>query len=56
MLKRIGTTARIEMEKMGDRSIFLELRVKVAKAGGMIRISCADWVLILRNGDEAFPD
>jgi GTPase len=31
MLKRIGTTARIEMEKMGDRSIFLELRVKVAK-------------------------
>src|SRR5512133_2392252 len=31
MLKRIGTTARLEMEKMGDRSIFLELRVKVAK-------------------------
>jgi len=31
MLKRIGTTARLEMEKMGERSIFLELRVKVAK-------------------------
>lgn len=31
MLKRIGTSARMEMEKMGDRSIFLELRVKVAK-------------------------
>jgi GTP-binding protein Era len=31
MLKRIGTSARLEMEKMGDRSIFLELRVKVAK-------------------------
>ena len=31
MLKRIGTSARVEMEKMGDRSIFLELRVKVAK-------------------------
>ncbi|MEI8131578.1 MAG: hypothetical protein WCG34_04030 [Leptolinea sp.] len=31
MLKSIGTSARIEMEKMGDRSIFLELRVKVAK-------------------------
>ncbi len=31
MLKRIGTSARLEMEKMSDRSIFLELRVKVAK-------------------------
>jgi GTP-binding protein Era len=31
MLKRIGTSARLEMEKMGDRSIYLELRVKVAK-------------------------
>lgn len=31
MLKRIGTSARLEMEKMGERSIFLELRVKVAK-------------------------
>jgi GTP-binding protein Era len=31
MLKSIGTTARKEMEKMGERSIFLELRVKVAK-------------------------
>ena len=31
MLKSIGTSARKEMEKMGDRSIFLELRVKVAK-------------------------
>jgi GTP-binding protein Era len=31
MIKRIGTTARLEMEKMGERSIFLELRVKVAK-------------------------
>jgi GTPase len=31
MLKRIGTSARLEMEKMGDRSIFLELRVKVAR-------------------------
>lgn len=31
MLKRIGTSARQEMEKMGERSIFLELRVKVAK-------------------------
>jgi GTPase len=31
MLKKIGTSARLEMEKMGDRSIFLELRVKVAK-------------------------
>lgn len=31
MLKRIGTTARLEMEKMGERSIYLELRVKVAK-------------------------
>jgi GTP-binding protein Era len=31
MLKRIGTSARLEMEKMGERSIFLELRVKVAR-------------------------
>jgi GTPase len=31
MLKRIGTSARLEMEKMGERSIFLDLRVKVAK-------------------------
>jgi GTP-binding protein Era len=31
MLKRIGTTARQEIEKMSGKKVFLELRVKVAK-------------------------
>ena len=32
MLKQIGTKARQEIEAMGGRSVFLELRVKVEKA------------------------
>jgi GTP-binding protein Era len=31
MLKRIGSTARIEIERMSNRKIFLKLRVKVRK-------------------------
>ena len=31
MLKRIGTTARHEIEEMSGRKVFLELRVKVLK-------------------------
>jgi GTPase len=31
MLKKIGTTARQEIEKMSGKKVFLELRVKVAK-------------------------
>lgn len=31
MLKRIGSTARVEIEKMSGRKVFLELRVKVNK-------------------------
>ena len=31
MLKRIGSTARQEIERMSDRSVFLKLRVKVRK-------------------------
>jgi GTP-binding protein Era len=31
MLKRIGSTARIEIERMSNRNIFLKLRVKVRK-------------------------
>jgi GTP-binding protein Era len=31
MLKRIGTTARNEIEEMSERKVFLELRVKVLK-------------------------
>jgi GTP-binding protein Era len=31
MLKRIGTTARQEIEEMSGRKVFLELRVKVLK-------------------------
>jgi GTPase len=31
MLKKIGMTARQEIEKMSDRKVFLELRVKVRK-------------------------
>jgi GTPase len=39
MLKQIGSSARKEIEEMGGRSVFLELRVKVLK----------DW----RNNEEA---
>jgi GTPase len=31
MLKRIGITARLEIEKMSERKVFLQLRVKVRK-------------------------
>jgi GTP-binding protein Era len=31
MLKRIGSTARIEIERMSNRNVFLKLRVKVRK-------------------------
>jgi len=31
MIKKIGTTARVEIEKMSGRKVFLELRVKVNK-------------------------
>ena len=31
MLKRIGSSARKEIESMGGRPVFLELRVKVLK-------------------------
>ena len=31
MLKKIGTAARIQIEKMSGRKIFLELRIKVNK-------------------------
>ena len=31
MLKQIGSMARKEIEEMGGRSVFLELRVKVLK-------------------------
>jgi GTP-binding protein Era len=31
MLKKIGSTARQEIEKMSGRKVFLELRVKVQK-------------------------
>jgi len=31
MLKAIGTTARLEIEKMSGRNVFLDLRVKVKK-------------------------
>ena len=31
MIKKIGTTARMEIEKMSGRKVFLELRVKVNK-------------------------
>ena len=31
MLKQIGSSARKEIEEMGGRAVFLELRVKVLK-------------------------
>jgi GTP-binding protein Era len=31
MLKRIGSTARQEIEKMSGRKVFLKLRIKVRK-------------------------
>ena len=37
MLKQIGIAARQQIEEMSGRKVFLELRVKVEKIGGIMR-------------------
>jgi GTPase Era involved in 16S rRNA processing len=44
MLKRIGSTARKEIEAMSGRKVFLELRVKVNKNWRTNTMRCACWV------------
>ncbi len=44
MLKKIGTQARIELEKMLDKKVYLELNVKVSKDWRKKTPNLEDWV------------
>ena len=44
MLKTIGTQARLELEKVLDKKVYLELNVKVTKNWRKKQKNLGDWV------------